>query len=487
LFVPVQIKSSTAGTAHGDERIVEPRVVSTKHEIIVYGRTLKYEARAGHLPILDNESGEVLGRMFFTAYTLPAEPKQAPRPLTFLWNGGPGASSSLVHLLGFGPRQLQADGTATDNPGTWLDLTDLVFIDPVGTGYSRPTRPEHGKAFYQTRGDAETVAEFIRVYRNRFAAWDAPIFLAGESFGATRAAGTAAILQERGITVHGVVLMGANLPLGRLSAEQQIALMLPTYTAAAFANKKLVPELQRDLPSTLRQAEAWSRNEYATLLARRASLNDAERQETIAQLSRFTGFDSHRIDVKTLSIGMEQFSRQLLADRKQVVGHYDSRLVGPSDPTERIYDPTKDPSLKNLISPVGVVRYFRKELQYTSDLLYQGPFGGGYPAPTSFRGDWMSVKWDFQRAEGTLPVQPLQSAMAANPKLKVLIASGYYDLASSYFANEYLANHLEPKVARNVIARSYGGGHAIYTDKDAQLELKRDVAKFIQGVVAASR
>ena len=143
---------------------------------------------------------------------------------------------------------------------------------------------------------------------------------------------------------------------------------------------------------------------------------------------------------------MEQFAQQLLADRKQVVGHYDSRLVGPHYPAERLYDPTKDPSLKNVISDVGVLRYFRNELQYKSDLRYQGPFGGGYPPPTTFRGDWMSVKWDFQRAKGKSSEQPLLKAMAGNPKLQVLVASGYYDLACSYFANDYLASHLEPRI-----------------------------------------
>ena len=187
-------------------------------------------------------------------------------------------------------------------------------------------------------------------------------------------------------------------------------------------------------------------------------------------MARFTGLDPRRIDGKTLSVGMEQFAEQLLADRKQVVGHYDSRLVSPHDPTERLYDPTKDPSLRNVINDVGVLRYFRNELQYKSDLRYQGPFGGGYPPSAAFRGDWMSVKWDFQRTKGKSPDQPLLRAMTANPKLQVLVASGYYDLACSYSANDYLASHLEPNVARKVLARCYRGGHAIYTDKDAQLE-----------------
>src|SRR5262245_32804263 len=146
------------------ESTTEDQIVITKHQVTVADRVLKYTARAGRLPILNNETGEVHGQMFFIAYTLDSAAGAKPRPLTFLWNGGPGSSSSLVHLLGFGPRRLQPDGTAVDNRGTWLDQTDLVFVDPIGTGYSRPTNAEYGPEFYQTRGDAESVAEFIRVY-----------------------------------------------------------------------------------------------------------------------------------------------------------------------------------------------------------------------------------------------------------------------------------------------------------------------------------
>lgn len=489
-----------------DSLLTEDQIVTTKHQITVGGRVLRYTAHAGRLPIIDNETGEVHGRIFFTAYTLDPALNKSPRPLTFLWNGGPGSSSSLVHLLGFGPRRLQPDGAAVDNQGTWLDHTDLVFVDPVGTGYSRPAKAEYGPEFYQTRGDAESVAEFIRVYRNRFEAWDAPLFLTGESYGVIRAAGVAEVLQRRRIAVDGVILIGLAPPLGQLTAEMRTALMLPTYTAAAFANKKLAPELQSDLEATLRQAEEWARNEYAAALARRDNLSDAERQAVIARLSRFTGLEASRLDSKTLSIGMEQFSQQLLADRNQVVGRYDSRLVGPRDPNEKLYDPTKDPSLKNIINDVGVVRYFRNELRYKSDLLYQGPFGGGYPPPTTFRGDWMSVRWNRNPAQATSssagqgapggataagtgapPEQPLRRAMVANPRLQTLSACGYYDLVCSYAANVYLAGHLDADIARNVIARGYSGGHALYTDPGAQMELKSDVVKFMQNAVATGR
>jgi reactive intermediate/imine deaminase len=479
----------------------EDRIVTTRHEVAVAGRVLKYTARAGRLPILDDETGDVHGRMFFTAYTREPGPKPIPRPLTFLWNGGPGASSSLVHLLGFGPRRLRPDGTAVDNPDTWLDQTDLVFVDPVGTGYSRVTRAEYGPEFYQTRGDAESVAEFIRVYRNRFQAWGAPVFLAGESYGVTRAAHVADILQRRGITVRGVVLIGLPLPLGQLSGELRTALTLPTYTAAAFAHRKLAPDLQKDLRATLRQAERWAETEYAAALARRDTLGAARRRAVLAGLARFTGLDSGRLDAKTLHVRMGEFARQLVADRQQVVGRYDSRLAGPLPPAGQPYDPTQDPSLKDIINEVGVLRYFRNELGYKSDLVYQGPFGGGYPPPKSFRGDWMSVRWGWERGPadahrsgagrrgeagsgGAAPPQPLRRALTANPRLHVLVATGYYDLVCPYHENAYRASHLDANIAGNVRARAYAGGHAVYTTEDARQELKRDVARFIQKAAA---
>lgn len=462
-------------------------IVTTQHQITVAGRVLKYAAHAGRLPIIENETGEVHGQMFFTAYTLDAAPTSTTRPVTFLWNGGPGSSSSLVHLLGFGPRRLQADGTATDNPGTWLDQSDLVFIDPIGTGYSRPTRAEYGAEFYQTRGDAESVAEFIRVYRNRYQTWEAPLFLVGESFGVIRAAGVADVLQRRGINVNGIILIGLALPLGQLSNDQRMALALPTWTAAAWVNKKLAADLQGDLQTTLRQAEIWAQNDYASALIRRDHLSEAERQAVLAQLARFTGIDTKKLDAKTLGITMEQFSQQLLADRNQVVGRYDSRLVGPRDPSEKQYDPTKDPSLKSIINDTGVVRYFRNELQYQSDLQYQGPFGGGYPPPEKPRGDWMSVRWNFGDqnavASGNLSAlgePPLRRALTTNSKIQVLSVCGYYDLVCSYYANIYVTKHLEESIAGNVSARGYGGGHALYTDQNAQMELKRDVITFMQ-------
>lgn len=460
-------------------------ISTTRHRIIVDGKPLQYIARAGRIPILDNETGEVHGWMFFTSYSLYEGP--AGRPVTFLWNGGPGSSSSLVHLLGFGPRRLDADGDAHDNQGTWLDFTDLVFIDPIGTGYSRPSKAEYGKEFYQTRGDAESVAEFIRVYRNRYQIWNSPLYLTGESYGVVRAAGVADVLQRRGIKVSGIVLIGLALPLASFSEEQRAAFALPTWTAAAWANQMLPKDLMPELGSALRQSEAWAAGDYAKALARKDQLTIKERDELVQKLSRFTGMEANVIDRKTMSIRMEDVSGKLLASRNLVVGRYDSRLTGPRDPGETSYDPTRDPSLKNIINDTGVSRYFRNELNYESDLQYQGPFGGGYPPPSTPRGDWMSTRWDFGNPEiiksgniSALGEASMRRALAANPELRVLSACGYFDLVCSYFGNYQAVEQLESGVKGRVAARAYAGGHALYTDPVAQMKLKNDVAEFMK-------
>ena len=494
--------------AHGQPPLPSPLstssqdepIATSRHAVTLDGRTLRYTARAGRVPIRDNEAGEVHGQMFFVSYTLDRVAGTAPRPLTFVWNGGPGSNSALVHLIGFGPKRIApprgasaSDGTrwvVEPNPGTWLDETDLVFVDPIGTGYSRPTRADYAGEFYQNRGDAESVAEFIRVYRTRYDAFDAPLFLAGESFGVTRAAGVADALESRGTEVRGIILMGLALPLGSASNVTRVALGLPSQTVAAFTHRRLAPELQRDMAATVKQVESWAATDYARALARRDSLSPAERDSVTRALSRFTGLAASLIDQRTLAVEDMQFATQLLRGEGKFVGLYDTRRLGPLDTTDAPYDPTKDPSLLNLLDEVTVLRYLRDELGYRNDLKYQGPFGGGYPPPTTFRGDWMSTKWRWAPADTApatqSPQQPLESAMRANPSLRVLIGCGIYDLVCDYFGNVWRASHLDASLARNVVARSYPGGHAMYTDPRAHLELKRDVVQFIRDAVALS-
>ena len=465
-------------------------LVATRHEIKIFGNTLRYTAHAGTLPIRDNSAGDVHGNMFFVAYTLDRRAGQPTRPLTFLWNGGPGSNSGLVHLLGFGPRRVAivdsspgARPAVIDNEGTWLEHSDLVFVDPIGTGYSRPTKPEYAAEFYQSAGDAESVAEFIRVFRTRFDQFDAPLFIMGESYGVTRAALVSEALERRGTKLAGVIMLGLALPLGESTPAMRVVLGLPTFTAAAYANNKLPAELQGDLAAALRASEQWALDIYAPAYARRDSLNDSERFDIVSWLSRFTGLAASDINRQTLRVTMEQHTTALLASTQRVVGRYDSRMSAPVVPAQGPYDPTKDPSLKDILDATTVLRYLRNTLEYRSDLFYQGPFGGGYPAPAAFRGDWMSVLWNRTVPTNT---NALRTAMTTNPSLEVFIACGYFDMVCDYFGNEYQAKQLPPDLGKRVEAHSYGGGHATYTDDAARLAMKRDVAAFVTRLVAES-
>jgi len=463
-------------------------IVASDHEVAVDGRTLAYTARAGRIPIRHNATGEARGMMFFVAYTVDGAP-DAPRPLTFVWNGGPGSSSSLVHLLGFGPKRLTPDGTAVANDDTWLDFTDLVFVDPIGTGYSRPTRAEYAADFYQDRGDAESVAELIRVYLTRADAHDAPLFLAGESFGVLRATRVADVLRRRGIPVAGVVHIGLVPPLARVPEAVAEALAVPSYAAAAlFHGVRSGP-----FEATVREAAEWARDAYAPGLAAPDRAGPAERADLKSELARRIGIDASSID-STLVVGMGTFAETLLRDRGLVLGRYDTRLTGPLPEPGATYDPRLDPSLSDIIDDVGVIRYLRGELGFRSDLSYQGPFGGGYPSPASFRGDWMSVLWD--RSEGaraeiddpTSDAAPaVEKLLRADPELRLFVACGYFDLVCPYAVIDWAVEAMDPELSSRITVRTYRGGHAVYTDEDARRQVRSDVRTFMRARIASGR
>jgi carboxypeptidase C (cathepsin A) len=478
-----------------------PAIVTTRHQITIGTNVLRYTARAGTIPIRDNDTGDVHANMFFVAYTLDRPPGAPARPLTFLWNGGPGSNSGLVHLLGFGPKRITTatgsmpryapSGTAlVENRETWLTASDLVFVDPIGTGYSRPTKADYAGEFYQSPGDAESVAEFIRVCRLRLDALESPLYLMGESYGVTRASLVAEALTRRRTKIAGVILLSGGFPLeGDVPAPIRNALSLPIWTAAAHYNKKLPADLQRvPIDEAIRASLAYAEGDYAKALARAEAMSADERAAVAASVARFTGLPAAQINATSLRVTTEQMSNTLLGGDR-MVGRYDSRAIGPRDTSGGPYDPTKDPSLKDILEATSVLRYLREELGYKSDLLYQGPFGGGYPPPTAFRGDWMSVRWNRPPAAAaggraaTPPAQQpsgLAAALANDPDLRVFVACGYFDLLGGCYASDYAARHLPPAIAPRVTSRVYAGGHATYTDDAARKQLYTDVTAFMQ-------
>ena len=318
----------------------EPPVV-TRHEMKVGGKLQKYTVTTGFMP-LANEEGKTEARIFFMAYTLDRPAGAPPRPLMFSFNGGPGSASVWLHLGALGPKRVKMldDGglpappyELVDNDQNWLEFTDLVFIDPVGTGYSRAVKPTDGKKYWGVTGDVQSIGEFIRLYLTRYERWASPLFLVGESYGTTRAAGLSGFLVDKGIALNGVVLVSSilNFQTARFTKANDLpfTLFLPTYAATAWYHKQLPADLQsKPLREFLTRSSASPPPSIRTCLAKGDSLTPAERQQLADRLSRYTGLDPKYLDNTDLRIEIQRFCKELLRDEKRTVGRLDSRFKG---------------------------------------------------------------------------------------------------------------------------------------------------------------
>ncbi len=462
----------------------EPPVI-THHQIQVGGKTLSYTATTGMMPI-KNREGEVEGRIFFMAYTLDDSGARSRRPLTFSFNGGPGSASVWLHLGAIGPRRvpMNADGTMPappyhleDNQFTWLDQTDLVFIDPVGTGYSRAARPELASRFFGLQGDIESVGEFIRMYLTRYERWTSPLFLAGESYGTTRASALSGYLIDRGVAFNGIMLISTimNFETTDFAAGNDIAyvMFLPSYAATAWYHKKLPRDLQsKSVEQIVKEVEQWAANDYTLALQKGDRLTGKDRDEVIAQLSRYTGLDKQFIDNANLRVSLNFFRKELLRDEKRSIGRLDARFRG-YDSSYVTAGPDFDASEAAIRPPYTSTfnNYVRSELNYKSDLEYY-ILGGGITSP-----------WNWGTNNGYVDTSlALRNALAKNPYLKVFVAMGYYDMATPYFAVDYTLHHisLDPSLLRNISTSHYEAGHMMYIDEKSLAKLRSDVGKFIE-------
>jgi carboxypeptidase C (cathepsin A) len=463
---------------------VDESPVVTHHSITVDGKSLNYTATATQMP-LKNASGETEAHIFYMAYTLDGA-EAGKRPLTFCFNGGPGSASMWVHMGGMGPRSPKLLPTGSmppppyqlkDNPDTWLDKTDLVFIDPVGTGYSRAKTVEIARRMNSVQGDIQSVGEFMRLYITRNSREVSPLFIAGESYGTFRAAGLAGYLIDRGIAFNGIVLIGTTLNLETIwsrSDDLVYELELPTYCADAYYHKKVAADLQKkDLKSFLKEAEAFAMGEYSAALAKGDELPAAERKAAIEKLVRYTGLDAHYLEETNLRWDVQHFTRELLRDRNLTIGRYDGRLTGPSSMNTgetSEYDPSG-----TLITPpftAMFTTYIRDELGYKTDMYYY-PSGGIQP-------------WDYQVQNGFGDTTALlRNAMVKNPYLKVMVAAAYFDLATPYFTVEYTFNHmgLNPEMHKNISWQFYQSGHMLYIDSDSHAKLKHDFSEFLSSAL----
>jgi len=461
----------------------------THHKLTIGGAEVAYTATAGTL-LLRQEDGKKQASVFYVAYTKEGVKDPATRPITFSFNGGPGSSSVWLHLGVLGPKRVDMgpegmDATPpcklVDNDQSWLDLSDLVFIDPVTTGYSRAVPGESDAEYHSLEGDVRSVGDFIRLYTTREQRWTSPKFLAGESYGTTRAAALSAYLQQRqGMYLNGIVLVSAilNFQTAEFDSgnDQPYELFLPTYCATAFYHKKLAPELQHDLKATLAECEKFAQGEYALALRRGSALSDAERGAIAVQLARYTGLSKEYVERTNLRIEISRFCKELERGERKTVGRLDSRFEGV-DRDAAGDTPEGDPSMAAIQGPytAALNQYLRGELGYESDLVYEILTGRVHP-------------WKFEGAENRYVdvAERLRAELNANPALRVFVACGYYDLATPYVAAHYTFDHLgmERALRERITFGHYEAGHMMYIHGPSRAQLKQDVSAFYRAALA---
>lgn len=457
--------------------------VVTQHRIKVGGRTLAYAAEVGRLAIRDAETGEPRGWMGYIAYRVASA---KPRPLAFVWNGGPGANSATLHFEVAGPKRGEAGGLV-DNQETWLTDADLVFVDPIGTGFSRPARAGDADGFYGTLGDVASVTEFVRAWRLLDGTQDNPLYLIGESWGAGRAANVGYALLKRGVPVAGLGLISGGTGLSRLGDDGPVGpLKIVGFAATAFRLGKLAPDVGATSEAVEAAAGQWVRATYAPALARRDQLSPDERDRIAAGLARFTGVPADRIDRKTLALTPRQFRTQLVPG--QTLNTFDMRI-------------TDEP---RAASRDAILAYLRGDLGYRTDLPYVGLesqddafLPDGKPVPgVGGRWDYATAKVTPEERQAAIaeavrtgagppnlgpPLPATAEAVALNPRLRVLVASGLYDSLANCAGADETARTLPAQLKAAMSFKCYPGGHMMYRDQPTRLKFSEDIRKLVSG------
>jgi carboxypeptidase C (cathepsin A) len=460
---------------------VDEQAQPVRRSIPFHGHALAYTATPGTLTIR-NDDGAPIASMFYTAYTVPSGGR--PRAVTFLFNGGPGSSTMWLHMGSFGPIKVDASQPETTpgppfhygpNSDTLLDVTDLVFIDAPTTGLSRPLGKAEPKDFFGVDKDIDAFTRTIQRYLTVYNRWNSPKFIIGESYGTTRAAGLSKALSDRGVQLNGIVLVSTVLNLGMFSGDDQSLInFLPTYAADAWYHGKIQPK--PDLMSFVAEAKAFAGGPYAAALQKGGAISDEEKQSVAQQMARLTGLSTDYIFKSNLRVQPNRFQRELLRDRREVIGRIDSRFVGTeSDAAGE--SPSFDPQASAISGAfVGAFNdYLYRDLGYKTPLTFR---------PNNYAGignDWIfqHAAPDGQQFVGNLS-SDLAQAMRENPRLKLMNVAGVYDLATPFFGAEYDVGHmaLEPRIRANIRYAYYPAGHMMYIDPPSARQLKADIAAF---------
>ena len=454
------------------------------HTASIGGRPVPYTATAGTLTIRDDD-GKPTASMFYVAYTTGG----ANRPVTFLYNGGPGSSTMWLHMGSIGPIRVRTDSPASthnapynysNNEESLLDKSDLVFIDAIGAGFSRPLGDTKLEKFWGTDPDIDAFARGIERYVTANQRWNSPKFIFGESYGTTRSAGLSYRLQEDGVQLNGVILLSSILNYGRRSPgfDQEVINYIPTYAAAAAYHNRLQTK-PADTMAFLRQVREWARGPYAHALAEGQDLAEPEKQAIAQQLSAYTGLSVAYILENDLRIDPNRFRKELLRDQRRTLGRYDARFLGIDTDAAgegQEYDPS-DTGIDGAF--IGSFHdYLAKDLGYETDMTYR---------PTYYSA---GLQWDFKhRSPGSRGpgatnqadvALDLSAAMRENPNLKVYSLNGIYDMATPFFGTEYDLGHmqLDPSLRHNLSFAYYPSGHMVYLNPEALKTMKSDLAKF---------
>ncbi len=496
LAVPVFASAQEKKTpATGSGETGDATSSMTRHTLTLNGETIPYTATVEPM-LLQSEDGKLRAKVFYIAYTKDDVEDKSARPITFAFNGGPGTSSVWLHLGALGPKKVLLDDEGfplpppyrlIDNPYSLLDITDLVFIDPVSTGYSRAAEGVEPQEFHGYQEDIESVGEFIRMYIAANERWSSPKFILGESYGTIRASGLARHLQNRslGMYLNGVVLVSAvlNSLVKDFSPGNDLPYIffLPGYTATAWYHQKLPADLlARPLPEILSEAREFAKSEYNRALIEGNRLTAAERRATIEKLARFTGLSPDYLDRANLRVNLSRFLKELLRDRRLTVGRVDSRFTGrDADAAGERYE--FDPSQSAILGHFATLlnEYMRTELKYSNENIYNM---SANVRPWSYGSDDSRTRYSDS-------VEVLRRTMSENQDLRLFVANGYYDFATPFFATEYAISHLglNGEFENRVTMAYYESGHMMYIHRQSHAKLKEDLVKFYREAVGEAR
>jgi carboxypeptidase C (cathepsin A) len=473
------------------DKLLSQAAYTREDTITLGGRALSYRTVAGFVPVtaggIDDKRGEPEAAVFTTAYLL-RDAESTKRPVCFAFNGGPGAASVFLNLGALGPKRvvINDDGTmptppyrVADNPQSWFEHFDLVFVDPPHTGYSLTSSEEARKKLLSVDGDVAALAECVRAWLGRHKRWSSPIYIAGESYGTTRAAALSDKLSENGVALSGVILVSSAMDLQTLVFSPRndlpYALFLPAFACTAQYHGKLTGSLA-DSPAAAREAaEAFVLDEYLPALHAGSLLSEKKRRSVARRVSQLTGLAEALVDEKNLRITDEAFFVELLRDQGLIVGRLESRVTGPMG-ANRTRQMEFDPGVEALSAPFTMAAnaYFGEEL--------------GIPGEPRYDVLSMEVNegWDWNRGKakgnGFACTSPdLSRALRRNPHLRVFVASGYYDLGTPYSASDWSLAQLDipASVRTRVTHHYYGAGHMMYTREADLTKLKTDLVAWL--------